>query len=219
LLLIDRLRVDISLRRICGFEKSKEVPGSWTFSRAYAEFAALGLPARAHEALIKRELGDQLIGHMKYDGTAIEGREKAAKKPPVEDKPKAKRGRPPKGEKRPPKEPSVLEKQPSQSLAQMLAEMPKICDVGCKKNSQGYTETWRGYKLHIATADGDIPVAALLSSASMHDSGAMLPLMRITQQRVTSLYDLADSAYCSGITCAEPVEAFATNRARRGMFH
>lgn len=197
--LIDRLKVDISLRRICGFEKSKEIPGSWTFSRAYAEFAALDLPARTHEALIKRELGDQLIGHMKYDGTAIEGREKAIKKPPAEEKPKYPRGRPRKGEERPAKEPTVLEKQQKQSLEQMLEDMPKDCDIGTKKNSKGHKETWRGYKLHIATADGDIPVAALLSSASMHDSGAMLPLMKIAQQRVTWLYDLADSAYCSAI--------------------
>jgi hypothetical protein len=197
--LIERLKVDISLRRICGFEKSKEIPGSWTFSRAYAEFAAQGLPARTHEALIKRELGDQLVGHMKYDGTAIEAREKAVKKPPIEEKPKRKRGRPRKDEERAPKELTVLEKQQSQSVAQMLKEIPKECDVGCKKNSKGYKETWRGYKLHIATADGDIPVVALLSSASMHDSGAMLPLMEVAQQRVISLYDLADSAYCSGI--------------------
>ena len=207
--LIERLKVDISLRRICGFERSKEIPGSWTFSRAYAEFAALGLPARTHEALIRRELGDQLMGHMKYDGTAIEGREKAVAKPKPaeEEKPKHPRGRPRKGEERPAKEPTVLEKQQNQSLEQMLKEMPKDCDIGCKKNSQGYKETWRGYKLHIATADGDIPVAALLSSASMHDSGAMLPLMRIAQQRVTSLYDLADSAYCSTIIREESRKA------------
>ena len=205
--LIDRLKVDIRLRRICGFEKSKEIPGSWTFSRAYAEFAAFGLPARTHEALIKRELGDQLIGHIKYDSTAIAARETAAEQRPVEAKPKAKRGRPRKGEERPPKEPTVLEKQQKQSLEQMLKDMPKVCDVGCKKNSKGYKETWRGYKLHLATADGDIPVAALLSSASMHDSGAMFPLMRMTQQRVISLYDIADSAYCSAIIRDESRQA------------
>lgn len=155
---------------------------------------------------------------MKYDGTAVEAREKAVAKAPVEEKPKYSRGRPRKGETRPAKEESVLEKQQKQSLVQMLTEMPKGCDIGCKRNSKGYKETWRGYKLHIATADGDIPVAALLSSASMHDSGAILPLMKIAQERVTWLYDLADSAYCSTITCAELVEASAKNRARRSMF-
>lgn len=211
--LIDRLHNDMSLRRICGFERYKDIPPSWTFSRAYAEFAEMGLPERVHEALIKRELGDQLVGHVKYDSTAIEGREKPVRKESKpeeksnEEKPKAKPGRPRKGEERPAKEPTVLEKQQNQTLEQMLEEMPKDCDVGCKKNSQGYKETWIGYKFHIATGDGDIPLAAVLSSASMHDSGAMLPLMRITQERVTWCYDLADSAYCSEILREESRKA------------
>jgi hypothetical protein len=205
--LIDRLKVDICWRRICGFENSKAIPGSWTFSRAYAEFAALGLATKTHEALIKRELGDQLIGHIKYDSTAIEARETAAKPRSAEAKPKAKRGRPRQGEECPPTEPTVLEKQQKPSLEQMLKEMPKAGDVGCKNNSKGYKETWRGYQLHLATADGDIPMAALLSSTSMHDSGAMLPLMRMVQQRVISLDDIADSADCSTIIRDESRQA------------
>ncbi|NJO16875.1 MAG: transposase [Thioploca sp.] len=89
----------------------------------------------------------------------------------------------------------------------MLNEMPKDCDSGCQNNSTGHPETWRGYKLHIATADGDIPVAALLSSAAMHDSGAILPLMKIAPPRVTSLYDLADRAYGSTISRDESRQA------------
>jgi len=27
----------------------------------------------------------------------------------------------------------------------MLAELPTACDVGRKKNSKGYKETWNGY--------------------------------------------------------------------------
>ena len=44
-------------------------------------------------------------------------------------------------------------------------------------------------------ADGDIPVSCLLTSASLHDSQAAIPLMVMSQQRVTSLYDVMDSAY------------------------
>lgn len=133
--------------------------------------------------LIKRELGDQIIGHASYDATAIEAREKTAKKPLAEKKPKAKAGRPRKEEERPPKEKTVLEWQQEQHVKQMLEEMPKSCDIGTKKNSKGFKVGWKGYKLHITTADGDIPIAAVLSSASMHDSGAMLPLMRLCQDR------------------------------------
>ena len=49
--------------------------------------------------------------------------------------------------------------------------------------------------LHIDTADGDIPVACLLTSASLHDSQVAIPLATLTASRVTNLYDLMDSAY------------------------
>ncbi len=42
-----------------------------------------------------------------------------------------------------------------------------------------------------------MPIAALLSSASMHDSRAAIPLSLISAQRVTNLYDVMDAAYCS----------------------
>ena len=77
----------------------------------------------------------------------------------------------------------------------MLEDLPKECNVGCKKNSHGFIEQWKGYKMHIATADGDVPLAAILTSASMHDSQAAIPLMTLTSQRVLNLYDLFDAAY------------------------
>lgn len=54
-----------------------------------------------------------------------------------------------------------------------------------------------GYKLHLDTADCGVPIAALLSSASMHDSRAAVPLSLMSASRVTNLYDLMDAAYCS----------------------
>jgi hypothetical protein len=221
--LIDRLKADQSLRRICGFERFRHIPDASRFSRVFAEFTALELPARVHEALIRSQLGDQLIGHIARDSTEIEAREKPAPKAPAVapaepcgllagatlaeaaavvsepgPAPAKKRGRPRKGEERP-KEPTVIERQVSQSVAESLADLPTACDVGSKKNSKGFKETWTGYKLHIDTADGDIPVTAILTAASVHDSQAAIPLMRLTGERVTYLYDLADAAYCSGI--------------------
>jgi hypothetical protein len=67
--------------------------------------------------------------------------------------------------------------------------------VGSKKNSKGYKETWVGYKLHLDVADGQIPISCILTSASVHDSQAAIPLARLTAQRGTHLYDLMDSAY------------------------
>lgn len=77
----------------------------------------------------------------------------------------------------------------------MLEDLPKDCDVGSKKNSKGYKETWIGYKLHIDTADGQVPISCVLTSASTHDSQVAIPLAEISSQRVTNLYDLMDSAY------------------------
>jgi hypothetical protein len=201
--LIDRLKADRALRRICGFERFRSIPDASRFSRAFAEFTALELPARVHEALIRSQLGDQIIGHIARDATEIEAREKPAPKAqPVPSAAPKKRGRPKKGEERP-KEPTRIERQVAQTAEQSRAELPTACDVGSKKNSKGYKETWIGYKLHIDTADGDIPVNAILTSASVHDSQVAIPLMRQTSQRVTYLYDLADAAYCSPILRAE----------------
>ena len=81
------------------------------------------------------------------------------------------------------------------SLADMLQDLPKVCDVGTKKNSKGYKTSWTGYKLHIDSADGGIPISCVLTSASTHDSQVAIPLAKISSQRVTNLYDLMDSAY------------------------
>lgn len=85
------------------------------------------------------------------------------------------------------------------TLDEMLKDLPVICDVGNKTDSKGYKTSWVGYKLHIDTADGDIPISCILTSASVHDSQVAIPLAEITNQRVTNLYDLMDAAYDSPI--------------------
>jgi len=195
-LLVERLRSDKSLRQLCGFLRSGEVPSEATFSRAFAEFADSQLPSRVHAALIKATLGDHLVGHISRDSTAIEAREKpvvTAKPPPKEKK---KKGRPRKGEEKTAKEPGRIELQlKATTLAEMLTILPIYCGVGTKRNANGHQTTWIGYKLHIDTADGGVPVSCLLTSASLHDSQAAIPLAMMTASRVTNLYDLMDSAY------------------------
>lgn len=193
-MLRERLLVDKTLRRLCGWERAGQVPSEATFSRAFAAFAAGAVPERAHAALVEARLGGCLIGHISRDGTAIAARER----PPLAAKPKpAKRrgrGRPRKGEivEKPVRR---LERQPGMSLEAMLADLPRACSMGTRKNPKGYKEFWRGYRLHIDVADGDIPVSCLLTGAHVHDSQAAIPLATMTARRVTSLYDLMDSAY------------------------
>ena len=135
--LIERLQVDRTLRRLCGWTYAGEIPSEATFSRAFAEFSASALPARLHEALIEKTLGDHLVGHVSRDATAIEARERPAPKPRAE-KPKRKRGRPRKGEERP-RELRRVERQLKMTLPQMLDDLPKACAVGTKRNAKGHT--------------------------------------------------------------------------------
>jgi hypothetical protein len=197
--LIERLQIDRALRRICGWERRSEVPSEATFSRAFAEFAAQGLPERVHEQLVRRHLHDHIVGHVSRDATEIEAREKPRRRssddPPPPAPPKRKRGRPRRDEVLPPKPLTRIEQQRTQSLDEMRAGLPTQCDVGVKRNSKGFRETWIGYKLHLDTANGIVPVAAILTAASIHDSQVAIPLARTSEQRVVWLYDLMDSAY------------------------
>jgi len=193
--LIDRVRHSPVLRRLCGWETVGEIPSEATFSRAFAVFAQDQLPERIQRAMIKKHHGDKLAGHISRDGTAIHAREKAAKKGTQEETAPKKRGRRPKGEPCPPPDPTRLQQQLGRSLEENLADLPRDCDWGGKKNSQGKGECWRGYKLHIDSIDGDLPVCWLVTSASMHDSQAAIPLAQMSAELITSLYDLADSAY------------------------
>ena len=190
----DQILADSILRRMCGWEEREQVPSEATFSRAFGEFAKSALAEREHQALVKRTLSEHLFGHISQDSTSIEGREKPAKKPKREPKPKKKRGRPRKGEEQLP-DPTRIERQMTMTVEEMVAELPTACDRGTKRNSEGYLISWNGFKLHIDTADGQIPISCFLTSASVHDSQVSIPLTTITYQQVISLYALKDSAY------------------------
>jgi transposase len=195
--LLERLVCDTTLRRLCGWESQGEIPHESQFSRAFADFAETELPQRLHQALIEETQKERLIGHISRDSTEIEAREKPVRPAvaPEPAKPGRKRGRPKKGEPSPAPEPTRLERQVTMTTPAMLADLPRECNVGSKKNSKGYQETWNGYKLHLDVADGQIPISCILTSASLHDSQAALPLAALSAGRVTNLYDLMDSAY------------------------
>ena len=198
----ERLQSDKNLRRICGWEHKGDLPSEATFSRAFAEFAETGLPQRVHETLVKKAFAETetIILHNSRDSTAIEARQKPevehkASESQPEKKPAKKRGRPKKGEEVPAKEPTRIERQVTMSLEEMLGDLPQRCDIGTKKNSKGHAEHWIGFKLHLDTVDGCIPVSAILTSASVHDSQVAIPLATITASRIVNLYDLMDAAY------------------------
>ena len=192
--LLDTLKGRPTLRRLCGWESVGDIPSESTFSRAFAAFSAGELLQKIHQAIVKKHLGTKLVGHVSRDATAMAAREKPTPKPPT--RPRAQKTRSSgQGRGAPAGAPHALVRNMHRSLAENLADLPKGCAVGCKRNSKGHQETWIGYKLHLDTIDGDIPVSPLLTSAALHDSQVAIPLAQMTAQRVTSLYDLMDSAY------------------------
>ena len=197
--LLEALASTPNLRHLCGWEGRGEVPSEASFSRAFAVFAVSELPQRVHAAVIEKHERPRLIGHISRDATAIAAREKAVRKPrdtKTAGKPARRRGRPRKGEVRPPKPLTRLQQQAAgMELSAMLSDLPSVCDFSCKRNSAGKAEHWKGYKLHLDWADGEIPISCLLTSASVHDSQVAIPLATMTAQRVTNLYDLMDAAY------------------------
>lgn len=189
--LLERLRADSQLRCICGWNTAQQIPHEATFSRAFAEFAASALPQRLHEAVIRQSQQGRIVGHIARDATAIEARETFP-----EPRPKKKK----KYQRRPKRAKACergtrLERQRKQTLSQQLAALPHHCSIGVKTSSQGNQQYWRGYKLHLDVGDGQIPISALLTGADVHDSQAAIPLMTMSTQRVTYLYELMDSAY------------------------
>ena len=207
--LIDRLRVDQTLRQLCGWPSASALPHESKFSRAFAEFAETELPQQLHAEVIAATQQQRIVGHIARDSTAIPAREhfpetakqKAAKKRSQKtNKQGSKRGRK-KGSRggfaraKACERGTRIERQRHQELDRMLKELPRECDIGAKRNSRGQEEYWRGYKLHLDVADGQLPVSAVLTSASVHDSQVAIPLMTLTSSRVIHLYELMDSAY------------------------
>jgi hypothetical protein len=193
--LITALQETPNVRQICGFAKKSDIPSEATFSRAFQEFAVSGLGDRVHDLLVETNLQSELLGHISRDSTAIVGREKPVPKPKKEKAAPRKRGRPARGEIREPKPESRLARQVTQEVLDALKEIPVVCDVGAKKNAQGYLESWTGFKFHVDVNDCCFPVSVVLTSASVHDSQVAIPLIKMTSSKVDYLYDLMDSAY------------------------
>src|SRR5579863_916476 len=211
--LMGRLRVDEALRQYCGWSTVEALPHESKFSRAFAEFAQTELPQQLHEAIVAATQKERLIGHIARDSTAIAARErypeteqqKEAKRKEKAEQAKKKnkggKGGRKKGSKggflraKAADRGTRIQRQRHQKLDRQLKDLPQQCDTGAKKNTKGHEQYWRGYKLHLDVADGQIPISAILTSASVHDSQVAIPLMTMTSSRVTYLYELMDSAY------------------------
>lgn len=190
---VKRLNSDKQLRAICGFDMNKKVPSESTFSRAFKEFSTLSLPDKVHQALVRGIYKDQIIGHVVVDSTPLEVREKHVKKDSKKNREKLKAA---KKKARKAGELNRREQQLKESdLDKMIQNLPSQCDKGMKKSPHGYTKTWKGYKLHAAVDDHCIPLAVIVTSASLNDCEAAIPLITKANQAGKNLYHLMDAAY------------------------
>lgn len=191
--LINRLKSDSSLRRICGFDS---VPSPATFSRRLELFSRLHLMEQMLQRIVTEHRGGAIVGHISRDSTAIRAREKPAnKKKDVGERPKRRGGRPKKGEERRAKEQKRLARQLKQQPGRAIRELDRCCAWGRKVNSQGNAEFWKGYKLHLDVDDMGIPITAVVTGANVHDSQAAIPMEKKTTGIVHRLYSLMDAAY------------------------
>ena len=204
-----RLLSDPNLRRICGFIK---VPSLATFSRRMSLLSESSLMEKSFEAMVTDYYAGRLVGDLSRDSTAIAARGKPCNKKSdvaVPKPEKYRRGRPRKGEERPQKALPVIAQQTMMSLEEALKTLDKRCSWGCKKNSQGNVSYWKGYKVHLDVTDAGIPISAVVTGASVHDSQVAIPLERMTEARVTHLYSLMDAAYDS-----DTIRCFIQERGR-----
>ncbi len=168
--LVERLRSDPTLRRLCGWHRLGDVPSEATFSRAFREFSEADLPTRVHEALIKEGYSEQLVGHLSRDSTTIVAQEDPVPRKKESERPEECKSSHPTKDEKPPKELPRLVRQRTMEIEEMLEELPKRCTVGVKRNAKGHTQKWTGYKLHMDVADGGVPISGFVCSASLHDS-------------------------------------------------
>ena len=194
-MLLERLMVDIFLRRLCGWERNR-IPCAATFSNVFKEFAESGLAEKVNDKMMLEHIGDSLIMHVSRDSTDVVVHESCKKEesaPKKETEKTRKRGRPKKGDEKP-KAIKTVEKQCTQTLDEIVKELPQKCNYG-KKKKHGTSYTWKGYKLHSDVSDEGFILSAILTSASVHDSQVAIPLEKMTFSKVNHCYSLMDKGY------------------------
>lgn len=138
--LIDRLRIDRTLRVLCGWRYANDIPSESKFSRVFKELSDLKIAEKTHEKFVKEYLSKKTFFYNATDATKIPLREKVVKKEKVQ-KVKRKVGRPKKGESREPIKLTKLELQKDmKTIDEMLTLVSTDCAAGIKQNSKGNRE-------------------------------------------------------------------------------
>ena len=151
-----------------------DVPHKSQLARAFKEFAKDDIASKALAECLNENLGRNGIMHASHDSSEIEAREKGVtrKRDAKEAQSTAE---------------TRIERLQGQDEATNFAELPMECDWGCKRNSKGKVERWKGCKLHLAVGDGDIP----LNGTAPSNWQSYLPLPISLIRRHNNMYYLS----------------------------
>src|SRR6202158_5572000 len=91
--LLEQLRQDASLRQLCGWNSSRQVPSESVFSRVFSEWSGREGVEQLQASVIAEVYRGRLVGHVIRDATALPARERCRRKTaaPVQ---RRRRGRP-----------------------------------------------------------------------------------------------------------------------------
>lgn len=192
--LLKRLREDILFRLDCGFSLAESIPSAATYSRLIQKLSLSHVLEDVSERVLKLafEEGFILDDTIAIDATHFEARDQAPAKPEtVKKAPPKKRGRKAKHEREDwllqqqsdEEQKSIFEKKIADQLPEsyelLRQEMPIAPEWGVKCNSEGKNFYWYGYKGHLAVgAQSQYILGALLSSGSLNDGKAAIPLLK-----------------------------------------
>ncbi|HDX9578818.1 TPA: transposase [Bacillus pseudomycoides] len=211
--LVKRLRHDFIFHLDCGFLFSDHIPSEASFSRFTKRLSESNALEHVQETLLLQAIQEGFIADdvVAIDATHFESRDQST---PQEKKRKAepkKRGRKPKAEQitiqketeEQDKQKSVYEKkivdQLDVDLKTLRTTVPTQPNWGIKKNSEGKNTFWFGFKAHLAVgAKSQYILQSLMSSASLNDGKAAIPLLKGIKERFSSLtirYGVMDAGY------------------------
>lgn len=211
--LVKRLRNDFMFHLECGFLFSDRIPSEASFSRFTQKLSESNSLEMVQETLLLQAIKENFIHDdvVSIDATHFESRDRSTpqgKKPKPQPK---KRGRKSKFE----QEAFQIEKQEQEnqktiyektiadqldiSLETLRSDIPIHPNWGIKKNSEGKNTFWFGFKAHLAVGStSQYILQSLMSSASLNDGKAAIPLLKGIQERLSSLiirYGTLDAGY------------------------
>lgn len=205
--LIKRLVNDPLFRFDCGFLLSDNVPSEASYSRMIQIISESDILDIMQDSLIQSALTEGFLTdeHIAIDATHFESRDAAKPTEKKEPEPPKKRGRKTKEEQeawlaeQAEKEANQttyekeIKYQLETSLETLWQDAPIEPQWGIKKNSNGKNTFWYGFKGNLAVSTkSQYIVARLMTSGSLSDSKAAIPLLK-------KVHQLSDNQFTTGL--------------------